>query len=1191
MDGEEQIEDPFSQQYAIAITEDAGGMARVRVPDVPGCDVVAPTVEEAVRRTRGAITVRLEAASQRGEALPPPRGLDDHIAARTFADESVRWQTVEVGVSKRFSPRDFMRARRPELYSDSTSVREPVANEALLHFTLEQVTERREEVVFEHFCRRLAEKEICPNLITQTGPTGGGDSKVDTETYPVAEGISERWYVGDPERASKERWAFAFSAKRDWRPKVRADIRKLAETDRGYTIAYFMTNQQVPDRVRGEMEDELREKWRLDVRILDRNWIADKVLANSHHALFESTLQVNLDGNTTRRLGRADTERERALQDLDGQIGDSDRYAGVGHQMAEDCLETALLARGLDRPRMEVDGRFDRAERMARTYGNERQLLRFTYHRAWTAAFWYEDYAEFERLYESAESLGLGTNNVWDLERLAILWQVGVALRRNEDVPDGSVRWEGSTEQLRDALAAIVGDSGRPTSSLMARTLLATMTMAGEPSRESLATGLGEISAILATARDHLDYPFESMARIVEELVNMAGGDEELDGLLEKVIEMLQARGGDVQGGRMRLQRALVCLNAGRYKEAIGQAGKAQLLLGRGGADADFLPALFATACAYEAMGLLWAARANYAFALHWVLRDLDTTGELPAGMYQPLNRLIWLEIELGRVPQALCWLELHRTSLNAANVDEAHIERLYEEGALMDAILAILVLRTPWPDLPKLDRAAGILGAMDLHMSRLAAMFLLGYEAAVQSETGFDAPGEFFAKLLGQPAAHDVAEQADWAVRRPFSLRTVLFGCQIELLAQGGHASLLLGETVLAFIESFLATSGMSGGKISARAELCVEVIAKQGAKRPFEHELVEDNTGEARIVVAHPGEFVKVVDATYHTRMVELLAHVLAQLWMPIRREEIEALFAEDRAQDRANLTAQLLVVLPGMLGQEAKIEAKDWMALGSESLALRRSTPWRPPRNALPSSDTTDAADKQPSRDWTTSGLDAARHRDVKVISVLNLPLWDRARWKGLAYTFPRGGSDIPEMHFLFEDIEAGRKIFRGWLQKFGAVDREDRIALTLVTGVDSANPDWYRLIVSHRDADVFDSSGRLFGLSLRAQEMSPLDDRNLSQFLSRYSRLGRYHIAPMEHRKEFERMRGKTQAWPAPAIRIEKQLMKIVPAWKVGPDDFLRLGLKGVEQPVVPAGETDPPFYRPATGRMQPVEQDK
>jgi hypothetical protein len=51
----------------------------------------------------------------------------------------------------------------------------------------------QELLEFEHFCRRLAEKELCPNLLPHTGPTGGGDSKVDAETYPVAEQVSLRW--------------------------------------------------------------------------------------------------------------------------------------------------------------------------------------------------------------------------------------------------------------------------------------------------------------------------------------------------------------------------------------------------------------------------------------------------------------------------------------------------------------------------------------------------------------------------------------------------------------------------------------------------------------------------------------------------------------------------------------------------------------------------------------------------------------------------------------------------------------------------------------------------------------------------------------------------------------------------------------------------------------------------------------
>jgi hypothetical protein len=146
---------------------------------------------------------------------------------------------------------------------------------------LETLTNRKQENDFEHFCRKLAEKEICPNLIPQTGPTGGGDSKVDTETYPVADAISLIWYEGIGREASQERWAFAFSAKKKWRPKVDSDVAGIVATQRGYKLIYFITSQYVRDKNRAEIEDALKKKHGVDIRILDRSWIVKMVFEHN----------------------------------------------------------------------------------------------------------------------------------------------------------------------------------------------------------------------------------------------------------------------------------------------------------------------------------------------------------------------------------------------------------------------------------------------------------------------------------------------------------------------------------------------------------------------------------------------------------------------------------------------------------------------------------------------------------------------------------------------------------------------------------------------------------------------------------------------------------------------------------------------------------------------------------------------
>lgn len=129
------------------------------------------------------------------------------------------------------SPSELMRARHPELFSDTLVDEAPRLAKPVFEYHLETLTNRKQEYEFEHFCRKLAEKEICPNLRVQTGPTGGGDSKVDTETYPVATEIAERWWVGEPS-AGTERWAFAFGAKKASKPKVKADVDNILSTGR-----------------------------------------------------------------------------------------------------------------------------------------------------------------------------------------------------------------------------------------------------------------------------------------------------------------------------------------------------------------------------------------------------------------------------------------------------------------------------------------------------------------------------------------------------------------------------------------------------------------------------------------------------------------------------------------------------------------------------------------------------------------------------------------------------------------------------------------------------------------------------------------------------------------------------------------------------------------------------------------------
>ena len=133
-------------------------------------------------------------------------------------------------------PSAFMRRLRPEYYSDTADHTAYQLDAPTLEYHLETILPAIKPTRLRFFAVSCA-RTICPNLKPATGPEGGGDSKADTETIPIADEIATLAYVGEA-NASRQRWAFAFSAKKKWAQKIRSDIAGIITTNRGYQRIY-----------------------------------------------------------------------------------------------------------------------------------------------------------------------------------------------------------------------------------------------------------------------------------------------------------------------------------------------------------------------------------------------------------------------------------------------------------------------------------------------------------------------------------------------------------------------------------------------------------------------------------------------------------------------------------------------------------------------------------------------------------------------------------------------------------------------------------------------------------------------------------------------------------------------------------------------------------------------------------------
>lgn len=160
----------------------------------------------------------------------------------------------------KFSPREFLKGRRPEKFSDSIEKELGSLDRPVLEHYLATLNKRSQELVFEDFAKKLCEKIICPNLLEQTGPVAGGDGKTDTQTFPVSEQNKLMWFEGVNDNSHKDRWAFAVSTRVDWNVKCKSDVRKIKGTDRDYKKAFFVCNQYVKSDQRAKTEDLLTMK-------------------------------------------------------------------------------------------------------------------------------------------------------------------------------------------------------------------------------------------------------------------------------------------------------------------------------------------------------------------------------------------------------------------------------------------------------------------------------------------------------------------------------------------------------------------------------------------------------------------------------------------------------------------------------------------------------------------------------------------------------------------------------------------------------------------------------------------------------------------------------------------------------------------------------------------------------------------
>lgn len=1065
--------------------------------------------------------------------------------------------------TERKSMKDFMRQRRPESFSDSMTVGNIVEDRSRLEYHLETVTNRSEEIGFGKFCVKLLQRCVAPNIMAPTGPMGGGDGKVDSETFPVSDPLSLLWIASDEVRdAAAERWAFAFSCKEKWKGKVESDIEKIHKTDRGYKSVFFISSRYISARTSHEMQDEMSSKYGFRVIILDRGWVLDRVMEGRYFDLFQSELGFTAKVESEIIVGDNDAEKIALISENERRIADINAAGTPGPEIARLCLESAIAMRGLERPREKVDAAFDRALRVAKKNGHKGNILECVYQMARTDALWHEDLDGFLKRYDEYRNLSSGSYCLYDIERLSSLWMILKSLMRDDRTPDGMKRIKKETSKLMSELRRFSSEDGMPATALHAKSMEA-ITALIESDGSKIQQSAKTLSGCLASGQSMLGYPVETIVEMITEMSFYLSGNSHFEALYEQALEISEKISGDGSAAKNLIIRGARELRGGRPSEALKFIGrsseKAKNHESRGALSHSF----YLQALAYEEMGLYWASRAAYLTATSIAMTDFWTYNEVTASQIRYLNRIKWTEIKLGNIAKAIRAFEIESICGRILRSDfdaemEIQKDQMYFEGGV-----CVLIARLDRSQLISLSRAPDFLEKTGLTVASSVLLYALGHAADLPYDLG--KAEEFLKRLQGNPIALQISNKPKVGTEPIQSYISHVCGCKIIISSNEADALLAFSRAILAFIESLMASS--IGSNMAPRTpEMHVYVRRGGDIEQPATISY-QDDKKFPEVHIECSVKCTEIPSRNAQSEISEIIKKCAIEVVIRafVLGDQMEKVFGSDGGLSRAGYIASSLFAELKIFGQENS----RWITSDGdhkEYELVRRTdiehdVKFPKASEAKPKSKVIGSGPPPAELD-----IRKASHDNVTTSSIIRSHLWDRAKWRGIGFAY----EEIPIIALVFENCGAAVELWKALAEDIGDDDSREKIRVSILKGISIKKPFAYRIAIGP-GVGSFDEapSGGFQYMMSRANTMEPVSGDNLKHLENEMAKKNAAYLMAGTFGSD-----GHPMNVSEARIRIKNVVIRN--AYEVGPNDLDSAHVHEEDDVYIPVTVSKPPM---------------
>lgn len=997
------------------------------------------------------------------------------------------------------SPREFMKQRRPERFSDSQCIRSTAWSPNQLSYHLDTITKRSDENEFEEFARQLLKRVVAPNFSSQTGPMGGGDGKVDSDTYPVADDLALNWLVSEEMLAeAKERWALAASAKEDWKTKVRSDIKKIVDTGRGYTRAFFVTSRHTPAKDKHALQDSLEKLHGIVVTIFDREWIIDTVLSRQLEELFAKHLKYENPNVTIQQvLGPKDTARIQQIDENNNRIDKSSELDLMGPEAVHLAIENAILTRNLEKSIDDVELAFSRALRLAKKHSGKYAIRDCHYHWAWTVAWWHEDWVSFLDHYKSFESLIEEDCQYYDLERLNNLWNIVFSQTKAGRIELSEAELDKETENIRSKLKSMAQRTDLPNGSLSARTTLALMEITMDPSNAS--SSIKEIHSCINESAGRIEYSVSQVAEIVTELEQVLGDYDEFQPFFDDLVKISTERSQKSVAAEMLLKRCFGLTERNRKYQALVTAGQAIELL-KDGENAELLTyALGMLSAIYEEIDLLWASRAAAITAFKVSRPSQCDPSNFSRIQANCLNRLKWIELKLGWIAHAVeC--HLHEAMITQTiEPDYREKSKYHEERTSFDAGIAIHLLRAKPEILEGLTYCPDNLDHVDLFFAASAGRHALGHPHEMPEE--MDSSTDWFAAVLSQPIADQLNATVFIGSARKDRIETSIAGCRITVECEPLPEFHMLAKALVGFIEAFLATCMQN--RIVPRSPTLDIFIEKSSDKSggniqynmsiegpsPVLHLQINISTNSVIDVVMRNEQ--KLREAAFMS-----IAHVFV---IDDIGTQFSKIADEDNGVSRAADASRSLLGDSYIYGNNQSQGMQLLQKSDVKSYPFIERQYSNSPEEKIKDVPEPTLGDGPVPKDMH---FDNIGHGDIEMPPVIRIHLWDAAKWHGTGFIGSEYGRMVPQFLFIFKQADKAKLLWTTLADDMAKQKRKNVLRLSIIQGVSASNPNYYRVTLSPGKGWLSHESDHVMMFIGRSCTMEPGNSENLTRFIDQY-----------------------------------------------------------------------------------------